>query len=189
MLALQDEAEVEDLGFKIGELACRAQHPEDVLRCGELRYRVVQVHARVVEERLLYLVCVSDQRREISDQRDRLFQHVRYGCVIRIVVITVKSEDASRYLVHQVARRRHHDHVAREPGRELSVLADELVEFIELLLCGKITEVQKEGRLFEAEAVFLSEVIYKIFDIVAAIVKISLCRHFLTINHLLCAYI
>ena len=126
---------------------------------------------------LFCLISVSYYCREISDQIYGLSEHILDRCIVRIHVVAVKSKYAPCDLVHDARRRRCQYHVSCESLWKLSLHSDQSVEFIQLLLCRKESEIQKERDLLKAKAVLIHVAVDKILYVIAAVIQFPVCRY------------
>ena len=145
VLHVEDQRRVERLRLDLGVAAVRAEHPEEVLRGGELRIRMMDVHALVFVVMVVGVVAVRRDHREDRDQPDGLADVVPDRVDFGVLVVGRERQDASRHRVHDIGRRGFHDHVPREVGGKLPGFADVSFEF-GFLFFVRIRSEQKQVR-------------------------------------------
>ena len=153
VVRVDEQAEVEQTRFLVGELLVGAVGAQNMLRRALALGGQVEVHAGPVIDAALDLVGVDHHRGQLGDQVDALAQDVGQAVVLGVLVVAVHGQHASRHLVHQVRRRRVQDHVVGKALRQLAVVLQQLAELSVLLLRGQGAEQQQPDDLLKHEAV------------------------------------
>ena len=177
VFGVQDEAEVEHLGFELAVLPVRTDETEDVFRRTEVGARLVDDEAVVRVIVRIHLIAVGGEQGELRDELDALPEHIGDGDVVGVLVVAIKCEHAARDDVHHVRRRRLHDDVAYEALGQSAVGAEHLGEVRELLLVGERPEEQKIGGLLKAEALLVGESVHEVLDGDAAVEEFAGALH------------
>ena len=89
MLGVDHEHHVQQVGLLLGVVGVRADHPQEVLRRGEVLLRPVDVQGAPVKVVALHRVSVGHDAGEGPDEFHRLEEHVLDGGVVGIVVVGV----------------------------------------------------------------------------------------------------
>ena len=181
---MQNEGEVEDFRFKAGIGFIRADETQKVFRSRKFGQRIVNIHAFVVVKTPLRLICVGGERRKARYEFDALTEHVCDLPSFRIGIVRIACEYAARHLVHDIARRRFHNHIFRKVRRKRTAESQKLRKFIELLLRRKRSEKQKVDTLFVAELLCTFGVFYKGSDIVTSVKELAGNRHLFAVYHI-----
>ena len=106
VVRVDEQAEVEQTRFLVGELLVGAVGAQNMLRRALALGGQVEVHAGPVIDAALDLVGVDHHRGQLGDQVDALAQDVGQTVVLGVLVVAVHGQHASCHLVHQVRRRR-----------------------------------------------------------------------------------
>ena len=124
-----------------------------MLRRALSRLRQVQVHALAVVHAPFDLVRVHHDGGQAGDERDALRKDIRQRLLFRVVVIGIQRQNAARHLVHDIRRRRLHDHVLGKVLGQLAVSLQHLLERSQLVRRGQAAEQKQPDDLLEYEAV------------------------------------
>ena len=126
------------------------------------------------------LLAVHGEQRELRDELQRLPQYVLFGNVVGARVVGVEGEHAPREHVHHVLRRRLHDDIAHERGRQLAEIRQQLAEPCKVLFCGQVAEQEQEGRFFKIETPPL-HAFHEVADVDAAVIQLPVYGHFVPV--------
>ena len=151
VVRVEDQGHVQGPGLQIGVAAVLPQHPQEVLRGGQLRLGHVDKQALPLTEPP-GLIGVDGQHGHIAHQLQALAQHILQPDVVGLVIIAEQRQDAPLHGVHQIPGRRLHNHVPEEIGGQRPVGGQLLAECLQLGGGGQFAEEQQIGRLFKGEA-------------------------------------
>ena len=138
VLHVQQQRDVQHVGFQVGVLPVGAQHLEQVFGGGKLRPGTVDVHAAVALIIMVGMVAVDRQHGEHADELDALFQLGLQVGFADVVVIAGQREHAAGQRVHQVLAGRFHDDVPHKVGGQVPAFDQALLESFQLLLIGQV---------------------------------------------------
>ena len=177
VLHVQHKRQIEHAGFERRVLHIRAQHAQEVGRSRQTVRRVVNVHAAAALVVIVCVIGIHSQHRKDRNQHQALPQHVRQADIIRVAVVGCQREHTARQAVHHVMRRRLHDNIAREIGRQRASLCQQSLEIAQTLGIRQLTEQQQIGNLLIPLAAVADKALHQILNANAAVVQLTLTGH------------
>ena len=176
MLRLQHQADIQQLCFLIGVFPVGADGAQNGFRCGKLLPVGVKVHTFAVILHALDLIGVAGKQGHLRHDLQALAQDVVKADVVGLVIKGIQHEDAARELVHHIHGSVFHQNVLNEIRRELTRIAQRLLEQVQLVGGGQRAEDQKIGDLFKAEAVLFFASVNDLADVDAAVFQNAVLR-------------
>ena len=185
MLGVQDEHEVKQMRFLRGVRLVGPDHAQEILRHGQLRFRIVQIQRFPVKIVPLGGEGVRRDERKARDQLDGLPQNVFQTRVVRAVVIRIERKDAARELVHDVAARCLEDHVLRKARGHGPRAGHHVAEAPLLRRRRQMAEQQQIRDLLIAERAARLMRVDDILDADAAVIELAGHRHPFAVHHVI----
>ena len=176
VLHVQHERQIEHTRLERRILHIRAQHPQQIGGGRQAVRGVMDVHARAALIVVVGMVGVDREHGEHRNEHEALPQHVRQADVVRVLVIGGERQHAAGQAVHHVARRRLHDNVAREIGRQHAPLREQALEAAELLCVGQSAEQQQICDFLVALASLAHKALHELLNAYAAVVQLARAR-------------
>ena len=188
MLGMENEHQIEQMRLlrRIGRVG--ADHAQNVLGDGQLRFRVVQDERFPVKIMPLGGEGVRRDERKARDQADGLPQDVFKRGVVRTVVIGIEGKNAAGKLVHDVAAGGLEDHILGKPGGHAARAGHNVVEALLLRLRGQRPEQQQIRDLLIAERAGLLVGLDDILDADAAVIELAGHGDALAVHHIIALY-
>ena len=180
MLHVQQQGNVQHVGFQIGVLPVRTQHLEQVLGSGKLGPRPVNVHAAVALVIMVGMVSVDRQHGENTDQLDALLQLGLQIALADIVVIAGQGQHTAGQGIHKILAGRLHDDIPYKVGGQIPALGQTILEGFQLGFVGQIPQQQQIGRLLEGIAL-APQPPDQVIDVVAAIPQLAVAGDLLAV--------
>ncbi len=183
VLGVDHHADVQQLGFLVGEDAVGADGVQNGLRRGLGRVDGVEVHAFFVEMPALDLIGVRHDGGQAGNELDGLAHVVFQRRVVRVVIVGIQGQNRARELVHHVPRRRLDDHVLRKIFGQLAVAVQHLAEPVQLAARGLLPEKQQPGDFLVPEAVLSDTSVHDVVQVDAAVGQLALVRDTLAVGN------
>ena len=136
----------------------------------------MDIHAAAALIVVIGVVRVDREHREHGNQHQALPQDVGQTDVVRAFIVGGERQHAARQAVHHVVRRRFHDNVAREIGRQRAPLREQALEAAELLCVGQSAEQQQICDFLVALASLAHKALHELLDAYAAVVQLARAR-------------
>ena len=165
---VQQQGNVQNVGFQIGVLAVGPQHLQQVFRRGKFRFGPVNVHAAVALIVMVGVVAIDRQHGEYADQLDALFQLSLQVGLADIIIIAGQGEHTAGQRVHQVLAGGFHNDVPHKVGRKVPAFGKAILEGFQLLLVGQIPQQQKIRRFLKGIAL-APQAADQVIDVVTAV--------------------
>ena len=150
VVRVEDQGHVQGPGLQLRVAAVLPQHPQEVLRRGQIRLGHMDEETLPLAESP-GLIGVNGQHGHIAHQLQALAQHILQPDVVGLVVIAEQRQNAPLHGVHQVPGRRLHDDVPEEIGGQRPVGGQLFAEIFQLGGGGQLAEEQEVGRLLEGK--------------------------------------
>ena len=177
VLRVYHQHHIQQVGLLLRIAGVRPDHPQEVLRRGQLGDREVDVQRIPLEIVTLHRVGIGHDGGEAPDKLHRLEQQVLNGRVVRIGVVGVQAQHAAGQLVHHIAAGVPHDHALGKALRQLPGLTHDAVEPPQLLLRGQIAHQQQVCHLLKAEGAGPAVSLHDVVELDTPVVQPSGDRH------------
>ena len=177
VLRVDHEHHVQQMGLFFGIVGVRPDHPQEVLRRGQLRNGEVDVQGVPLEIVALHRVGVGHDGGEAADELHRLQQQIGDGGIVRVGVVGVQAQYAAGQLIHHILTGVTHDHALGEALRQLPCLTHDPVEPRQLILGGQEAHQQQVRHLLKAEGACLAVRLHDVVQLDAPVVQAAGGRH------------
>ena len=121
------------------------------------------------------IVCIGNNGRELCYQFNALTHQVIATDIIRIWIKSVHFEHTTSQNIHDIATLQLNN-VGNCTVIERHIVVQKFLKCLQFLLIRQLTREQEEGNLLKTEALFLQKWAYQIIQLIATIVKFTLCR-------------
>ena len=165
------------MGLFFGIVGVRPDHPQEVLRRGQLGNGEVDVQRVPLKIVALHRVGVGHDGGEAADELHRLQQQIGDGGIVRVGVVGVQTQYAAGQLIHHILAGVTHDHALGESLRQLTGLAHDAVEPGQLLAGGQIAHQQQVRHLLKAEGAGAAVGLHDVVQLDAPVVQPPGDRH------------
>ena len=180
MLHMQQQGNVQHVGFKLGVFLVRAQHLQQIFGGRKLRLGAMDVHAAAALIIMVGVVAVDGQHWEHADQLDALFQLGLQVGLADVVIVAGKGQHTAGQRVHQIAAGGFHDHIAHKVGGQIAAFDQAVLERFELRFVGQVANEQKIRGFLKGIA-FAAQAADQVIHIIAAIPEFAIARHFFSV--------
>lgn len=181
VFGVDDQADVQRLGFQVGEFIVPPQDVQDILRAGIFFDGSVNNERRT----LIIAACamaVDGKQGELCDELEGLAQDVFDVERVGGIVERIEIEHAAREHIHDVGRGRFHDDVAHKGLRQFAQIGKQGGKIGKLFFGGENAEEEKVYGFFKTETVFLDAVGDDVAHVDAAVEKFPVDFRFYAVN-------
>ena len=113
-----------------------------------------------------------------------IMEHIRYGNILRIIIICIKSKYAALHGIHNVGIGSLHDNITYKTSSQIFHIREKFQEPGQLIFTWKFTEDQKIDRFLKAKTSVL-QTVYDILYIDSLIIQFTVCRNTSAIDQLI----
>lgn len=177
VIRMEDETEIEQLGFELAEIFVRADQIENGFRMGKALDRIVQDEAVVVVVVVINAIGVRSDDRQAADQLQTLAHDIWQADIVGAFVVGVEREHRARESVHHIVGWRFHDDIAHKTVWQRAVVVHLLNEKVQLRGAWQFASEQEIGDLFKAVALVVDDATHKLLHVVAAIEQLTVAGH------------
>ena len=149
MIHMKHKCHIQDLCLKRCILSVFTKHHQDILRCGKLRMRCINIKI-LTSSVIICMVGIYHKHWELTDQIQTLTKYVRNRNIIRFVIVCIHTQDIAGNVVHHITARRFHDYIPYKVRRKCPALCDHGTKFIQLHLCRKFSKQKEICCLFKS---------------------------------------
>ena len=181
MLRVDHQHHIQQVGLLLGVVGIGPDHPQEVLRSGQLRHGEMDVQGVPLEIVALHRVGIGHDGGEAADELYRLQEQVLDGGVVGAGIVGVQAQHAAGQLVHHVAAGVPHDHALGETLRQLAGLAHDVLEPLQLGLRGQVAHHQQVRHLLIAEGAGSAVGLHDVGKLDAAVVQAARGRDALSV--------
>ena len=172
VLCMDHQAFIQNPCLQIRVCAVISEHPENVLRRGEIFARIADNQRPVIVIMLIGVIIIHGNQGHDPDQEQRLAQNIRDRCIVRSFVIGIKSQDRPLHAVHDVGAGGLHDYVADKLRRQFPVLGKKGNKFSQFFFIRKVAEQEQVSDLFKIEAAVM-EAADQITDLISLKIELA----------------
>ncbi len=173
VLRVDHQHHIQQVGLLLGVVGIGPDHPQEVLRSGQVLHGEMDVQRVALEVVPLDGISVGYNAGKGSDELHRLEQDVVQRGVVGVLVVGVQRQHAAGQLVHDVPAGVLHDHVFRKAVGQLSCAVHDLVEAVQLTVGGQIAHEQQVGDLFIAKGPGLAVGLDDLRKLNAAVIQLA----------------
>ena len=184
MLCMKHKCDIKNLGLKLCILAVRTKHQQDILCKGKSLLRITDKECFIFSEMAVCVIGVNRDLRKLGNQLQRLAEHIRYGNILRIIIICIKSKYAALHGIHNVGIGSLHDNITYKTSSQIFHIREKFQEPGQLIFTWKFTEDQKIDRFLKAKTSVL-QTVYDILYIDSLIIQFTVCRNTSAIDQLI----
>ena len=113
---------IEYFRFKLSIFAVWSQYMKNILRCGKILARRMDIKAVPVMIVTVCLISVNGKKRKQRDELQTLTQYVFYRSIISSVIIRIKGQHASGKSIHHIFARSFHDYIPDKRSRKFTIV-------------------------------------------------------------------
>ena len=133
---------------------------------------------------IVCMIAIYRKHGKDTDQRQTLTQYIGQRDVIRVGIVSVKSQNTSGKRIHHILAGRLHDHVPDKICGQRSLRRQDSFEMFQLVLIGKHAKQQQISNFLKAKPSLTEKSLSQIVDVIPAVIKLSLTGNGLTVHHL-----
>ena len=177
---MQQQGDVQHVGFQLGVFLVGAQHLQQVLGGGKLRLGAVDVHAAAALIIMVGVVAVDGQHREDADELDALLQLGLQIGLADVVIVAGQGQHTAGQRVHQVAAGGFHDDVPHKVGGQVAAFDQAVLEGVQLGFVGQVADEEQVSSFLKGIA-FAAQAPDEVIHVVAAVPEFAVAGHFFAV--------